>query len=290
MFLAVMVALAGLAHAHETGTEHSEPNASTANLASRNITLTNTSSAQPQGVSGARTSPGSSSESARCAMEHECRIESQYEKTFWFGCYFDDSEGICRCYKGDLSQCNISRSSVGLDDWCAYQFECVKRPDSNYQFNCYFDQPSSQCRCFVGDLSQCRGEKSLLNKSVLAAEELRMHEPNERRNAGNASMITITGEAVKGSGSAVKNETLAEKVEAVARKPVFLLSAAAIIGLLIFFGIMLFRETPESDINKARKFHRKAEELHDKGEESESHRYYQLAEDYRTRARKLEDE
>ncbi|MBI4438557.1 hypothetical protein HY640_01335 [Candidatus Woesearchaeota archaeon] len=279
LFLTLMVALAS-AYAHDTGIEHPEPKASTANLSSRNLTLTNASSAQPEGLGG-----GSVKNDAKCSSEYECRIASQHEKTFWFGCYFDNSDGMCRCFKGDLSQCNISRSSVSLDDWCAYQFECVKRSDENYQFNCYFDQPSSQCRCFVGELSQCRGDKSLLNKAALMEDERRMSEG--RKPAANASLITVTGEAVK---SPEDTSTLAERLEVIARKPIFLLSAAAMIAILILVGIMLFRETPASDLSHARKFHRKAEQLHEKGEESESHRYYQLAEEYRAKARKLEDE
>ncbi len=229
-------------------------------------------------------------ENARCGKEFECKITSYSEKLFWFNCYYDEKDSACRCYKGDITSCNVKKSSVTIDDLCAYQFECADRGDGTYQFNCYFDAPLNQCRCFVGDLSQCRADKSLLNKSELLAAEQQKAANKSKANES----LPITGESVlvnaprKPSSTSKTNSSAMALIELASKNPVttgvVLFALIALLLLVIIFA----RSSGGDSLEKARRFHRKAEELHENGNEEEAHRYYELAEKYRAKARGAE--
>ncbi len=206
---------------------------------------------------------------ASCGRQYECRLADAKLRQFWFGCYYES--GICRCFKGDLTSCNPTKSSFSSDDFCAYQFECVKRPDGNYQFNCFFEKNRSVCKCFSGDLDQCRGEKSLLNKTYLLSLQAK-----ERPLNVSAPVSNVSQEPVADQPSNMNNAYLIGTIVLV-----FLIIAAVL--------VLFFRETPEGDLNKARHYHKMAEDLHDKGKDEEAKKYYSLAEKYREKSRKVEE-
>ncbi len=202
-----------------------------------------------------------------CSKEYECKVASYAERSFWFGCYFDTSDNNCKCYKGDLKDCDLAKSSVSKDDWCAIQYECVENRDGLYQFNCYFD---GDCRCFVGELSQCREEKSMINKSELLAKEV----PVVNVSIGKTNVTEKT------------NATLAPKSSSImGQNPLVLVGIAA--GIVVFLVVLfiILKGAAEDSLVKARRFHRKAEELHEKGKEDEANKYYKLAEECRSNAR-----
>ncbi len=236
-------------------------------------------------------------ESDECARKLECTATGE-QKLFWFDCYYDAADNICRCFKGDISQCKAAKSSLPLNDWCAYQFECVKRPDGNYQIKCHFDNQLSQCRCYVGDLEQCNGEKSLLNKSGLleleAAEKEAARNAVEKKNAAG-----ITGRAAGGllSGVSTGASRAFARLKDFLSKPVVIASktvqAGMVAGLAIALAavaifVFMFAKSPHGNLDKARAYHRRAEELHEKGKEEEAHKYYKLADESRAKARKSE--
>ncbi|MBI3033870.1 hypothetical protein HYY72_01815 [Candidatus Woesearchaeota archaeon] len=276
-FLAVALVLMPLAIAA------TPDGSSTANLTSRDVNITN--STQPEDVSPVRISQDISRENDRCAKQFECRLSSVGQ--FWFGCYYDEKDGLCRCYKGDVSQCSVKKSSFSQDDWCAYQYECLKRPDGYYQFNCYYDNSSSSCRCFVGQLSQCRGDKSLVSKS-------RLLELEAQEDAFNASLsgddglkngsFQITGSISIDSSNGTNSSGMAGFVSSIPSSvQIGILALVGIIILVVLFFV--FRSGFEDDIELAREYHRKAEDLHEQGREEEAHKYYKLAEECRAKAR-----
>ncbi len=209
-------------------------------------------------------------ENLRCAKEFECRVASYSEKNFWFGCYFDSSDNECKCYKGDITDCDLGKGSVSKDDWCAYQYECVENGDGLYQFNCYFD---GQCKCYVGDFDQCREDKSLVNKSEVFVRK----EPSKVN-------ITLDIAPVKEADKVNVSETPVSFFSV--KNPVFFWGMISV-GLAVFLVILIIlaKGASEDNLVKARRFHRKAEELHDKGMEDEAHKYYKLAEEHRSQAR-----
>ncbi|MBI2133545.1 hypothetical protein HYU11_02585 [Candidatus Woesearchaeota archaeon] len=206
-----------------------------------------------------------SRKTADCAKEFECRVADYSERSFWFGCYSDN--GTCRCYKGDFSDCNVDASSITMDYWCALQYECVGAGDGLYQFGCYFD---GQCKCFVGDLEQCDGERSFVNKSaLLSARQLKKTELKINDSPGNAS--TVSQQARSSSGFSFS--------------PLMLAGIGFFLAVVGLVSFVFLRSGAEDSLEKARRFHRKAEELHDAGNEEEAHKYYRLAEDYRIKSR-----
>ncbi len=217
-----------------------------------------------------------STNSAQCGKEFECKPAG--DGLFWFNCYFDASGNDCRCYKGDITQCDVKKSSFSQDDWCAYQFECMKRDDGAFQFNCYFDGALSQCRCFVGDLSQCRGEKSLLNKTLLEEQERLSKTPVQ-------SPINITGSVVAEVKAAetIKNES--SSLFSVSLPKPFSFAMVGGVILVFIVALLIIAKSQGSYLDKARKFHKKAEEMHETGKEEEAKAYYKLAEEYRSKAR-----
>ena len=68
-----------------------------------------------------------------------------------------------------------------------------------------------------------------------------------------------------------------------------IIGAAALFGVLVLVLILALMSAPASDIEKARKYHHKAEQLHDQGKEEEAHKFYKLAEEYREKARGGQD-
>ncbi len=222
----------------------------------------------------------------KCAKEFECRVADYGEKTFWFNCQYDSSAGVCRCNKGDIDDCDVSRSSLTKDDLCAYQFECAPRSDGNYQYNCFFDASSKSCRCSVGDLENCRGEKSLLNKSRLLAMAAKEKAMAEKAMAEKA-MAEKKEVAAPVPEPRDNNNSITGKIASVVSGN----SSALLIGigagiLLFIVTVLLFGAVKGDDLSMARRFHRKAESLHDKGNEEEAHRYYKLADEYRAKSRK----
>lgn len=210
------------------------------------------------------------SPSADCSSKFECRHTG--EKTFWFNCYYDYDSSTCRCYKGEISDCKLEKSSLTKDEWCAYQFECVKRPDGLYQFNCYFDD---QCRCFVGSLSQCRAEKSVFKASELQ-ESVKDNEPDT--NGNDSNVISITGSSVANNSI---NQTSNNSGLFPANSPFFKAAVGFALLTSILIAFIVMKGLGEGKLEKAKKLHKRAEELHDQGREEEAHRYYELAERYR---------
>lgn len=242
VFFALFLAAASIAH--ETAEPHSEDAAS---------------------------APGSANFSdADCSRQLECQLAERAARLYWFGCYSDS--GSCRCFKGEVSQCNVAKSSFSADDFCAYQFECVERSDGNFQFNCYYDRGVKGCRCFSGDLGQCRAGKSQFTRSELSA----MAAPNPPSTSNASNVSQPQQPVISGFNAGGFNA--------------YVIAGAAIAFLVVALVLLfLFRETPQGDLGKARNFHRKAEELHEKGDEGEAHKYYSLAEEYRARARRIEE-
>jgi len=292
--LSVILAVSSTAHEADYVHEEAATNASllTTKLV-RNATFYNDSSATA--VNKSWTIIELAMESDACAKKLECTAAEQ--NLFWFDCYYDTADNICRCFKGDISQCKVAESSLPLNDWCAYQFECVKRLDGNYQINCHFDKQLVQCRCFVGDLEKCMGEKSLLNKSMLleleAAEKEAARKESEQTEPKNAS--GITGRAAGGllsgvSGGLAQLKGLLSKPVTIAsnKVPAGMVAGLAIAGFAVAAFVFLFAKSPHGDLNKARAYHRRAEELHEKGKEEAAHKYYKLADECRAKARKGE--
>lgn len=49
--------------------------------------------------------------SADCARQYECQKSGQ---GYWFECGYDEASSDCRCYLGEFSRCNVSRSNISI--------------------------------------------------------------------------------------------------------------------------------------------------------------------------------
>ncbi len=194
---------------------------------------------------------------ARCAYIYECKQTG--EGSYWFGCYADG--GLCRCYKGDILSCNVSRSSLTMSEWCSEQYECKRRADGRYWYKCYYDYTTYECRCYITSslCSQGSNDTSQTQAPLGTAESVDNF-PEKK----SSLFSSITGSVVSGVKSGYSNRIVRIAVPA-------LVIAAALAVYLIN------RDTRANNLRKARKYHRLGEKCHNAGDEENAKRYYELS-------------
>jgi hypothetical protein len=198
-----------------------------------------------------------------CAYKYECKPTG--EGSYWFNCYVDKAD-VCRCYKGKLLNCNVTRSSLTMDEWCKLQYECKQRRDGKYWFKCYYDRKDEKCRCYV--TSYLCAENITVNETISnVSESVTDYESAQQQG--------FFADATKKIGSAVK---LAYRNRVVR----IAVPAAVIIALLTVY--LFNRDSPANNLRKARKYHKLGERHHNKGQEDKAKRYYELAQIFREKA------
>lgn len=150
---------------------------------------------------------------------------------------------------------------------CQLRYECMPHEDYFY-YSCYFDENISDCRCFVGLFSMCNLEAS--NLSIIAKPT-----PKE---------IFVV--------KYVKEKLKSIEPLLILAKGVLYNWRTGVVGILIVLVILIVfyaynRDTPSNNLRKASSYHKKAQELYEKGRYEKAEKYYKLAEEYRKRVKEF---
>lgn len=187
---------------------------------------------------------------ASCARIYECRPAGGGD--FWFDCHIDKTS-TCRCYTGKIDACNVSRSSLTLNELCSLKYECGRRRDGKYWINCTYSNADTGCRCYASKSSCALVNQTLTSSPVFVADYERGNILRSALNSGfTAARWLFTN------------------------RPAGIAAVVLVISIVLLFYFSN-RDSAGNNLRKARAYHRKGERLHKKGKEAKAAKYYELA-------------
>ena len=204
-------------------------------------------------------------ENEACMEQYGCLLTPDGQH--YFDCYYDIAEKKCKCFTGHFAQCKVT------NNYCSVLYECKEAPQGDYYFDCYLDKEANNCKCFIGAFGRCRMDKSSVRTRPPKAEE------NVTLNISEENPI-ITELPL--------NETKTPPKKLPLKQIMFggfgIIVIVIILVIVLAIIVVRSRDTPENNLRRARNYHHKAENLHEKGREERAKHYYALAEKYRKRA------